>query len=416
MERVIKNVFLFCNYTSSASRSHLHLSNLKMDNALRSLLHVPKLKYIDAAPWIQAFIKFFQTQDDYVLHILAIQMGMKKTTEHFETDGVHYHYVKSGLGLFPKVFDVFFGTQKKKGYPIYQHRFEVALKDIKPDVVMICGVENPDYAIAFLRNKCPNKLVILQTLMNDPKRIAMGVSTDYRRKIEDKVIKHANHFAVPDSQWIDYIKSVNTNAICHTFTFPTIEPDVDKETNKQYDFVFFAGKLGRNKGTNDVVSALAIVAKKYPNVTLNIIGSADDAYMADLHQQIKDEGIERNIIMTPSFPVREDVFKQVAKSGCAVLPGITASLNSTVREAMLMGMPTISYETPDTKKINQELQCIITAKMENIVDLAAKMEYAIINPKAMNEVAENGELYAKKHFSQTAFNDSFSNILSKVCE
>ena len=412
----VKHVFLFCNYTSRETRSHLHLSNLKMDNALRGLFRVPKLKYIDAAPWIEAFIKYFQPQEEYVLHIVAIQIGMKKASEHFDENGVHYHYVKSGLGMIPKVFDVFFGTQKKKGYPIYQKRFELALTGIKPDVVMICGAENPDYAMAFLNNECPNKLVILQTLMNDPKRIAMGVSTDFRREIEDKVIRHANFFAVPDSQWIGYVKSVNPNAICHTFTFPTIEPIVDKETRKQYDFVFFAGILGRNKGTNDVVSALGIVAKKFPNVTLNIIGGADKEYMAELYRQIKDEGIEKNIIMTPSFPVREDVFKQVAKSNYAVLPGITASLNSTVREAMLLGMPTIAYETPDTIKINQKSQCILTAKMEDIEDLAAKMEFAIINSKAMNGIGENGEKYAKAHFSQRAFNNSFSDMLRKVCE
>lgn len=387
-----------------------------MDNALRGLLRVPELKYIDAAPWIEAFIKFFQTRENYVLHIVAIQMGMKKTTEHFEKNGVHYHYVKSGLGMIPKVLDVFIGAQKKKGFPIYQKRFGETLKGIKPEVVMICGAENPDYATAFLNNECPNKLVILQTLMNDPKRIAMGVSTEYRREIENKVLLHSNHFAVPDSQWIGYIKTVNSNAICHPFTFPTIEPVVDKKIRKQYDFVFFAGILGRNKGTNDVVSALAIVAKKYPNVTLNIIGSADERYMSDLHQQIKDEGVEKNIIMTPSFPVREDVFKQVVKSRCAVLPGITASLNSTVREAMLMGMPTISYETLETIKINQEELCIITAKMEDVLNLAEKMEYAFTHINEIKLIAKHGECYAQRHFSQTAFNDSFSNILSKVRE
>ena len=412
----VKQVFLFCNYSSGTTRSHLHLSNLKMDNVLRGFLHLPRLVFLDAAPWIEAFIKYFQLHEEYELHIVAIQVGMKKTTECFEENGVHFHYVKSGLGIIPKVMDVLFGTQKKKGFPKYQHRFEVALKGIKPDVVMICGAENPDYATAFLNNKCPNKLVILQTLMNDPKRIAMGVSTEYRRIIEDRVIRHSNHFAVPDSQWIGYIKSVNHNAICHPFTFPTIEPIVDKGIRKQYDFVFFAGLLGRNKGTNDVVSALGIVAKKFPNVKLNIIGSADELYMKELRQQIKDEGLERCIIMTPSFSLREDVFKQVAKSGCAVLPGITASLNSTVREAMLMGMPTITYETPDTVIINQESRCIITAQMEDVDDLAQRMKSALINSQEMKIIAENGKTYANTHFSQKAFNDIFSEIIRKVCE
>lgn len=412
----VKHVFLFCNYTSGVTRSHLHLSNLKVDNVLRSLLHVPTLKYIDAAPWIEAFIKYFQTQEEYVLHIVAIQMGMKKATEHFVENRIHYHYIRSGLGIFNKMLDKLFSIQEKKGFPIYQNRFEKTLSGITPDLVMICGAENPDYATAFLNNKCPNKLVILQTLMNDPKRIAMGVSTEYRREIEDKVIRHANHFAVPDSQWIGYIKSVNPNAVCHPFTFPTIEPIVDKNTIKQYDFVFFAGILGRNKGTNDVVSALAIVAKKFPHVTLNLIGSADEAYMAELRQQIKDERLEKNIVMTPPFPVREDVFKQVIKSRCAVLSGITASLNSTVREAMLMGMPTITYETLDTIKINQEELCIITAKMEDVLNLAEKMEYAFTHINEIKLIAKHGECYAQRHFSQTAFNDSFSNILSKVRE
>ena len=244
----------------------------------------------------------------------------------------------------------------------------------------------------------------------------MGVSTDFRREIENKVIGHSNYFAVPDSQWVQHIKTVNPEAMCFPLTFPTIEPRVDNKTKKLYDFVFFAGTLSKNKGTNDVVSALELVAKKHPEVTLNIIGSADENYMDNLHQQIIAEGIEKNVILTSSFPIREDVFKQIAKAKCAVLPGITASLNSTVREAMLMGMPTITYETPDTIQINQKTQCILTAKMEDIEDLAVKMGYALTFSKDMSAIAYNGENYAQKHFSQEAFNNSFDGILRKVVD
>lgn len=413
MAKEKKQVILYCNYTSSKIRPYLHLSSLKLDNAVRRVLKLPVLRFVEAAPWIEAFAKYFINNEDYTLHIVALHVGMKRVLEQFEIEGVHYHYVKSGLGIIPKVVDVIWGAQKKKGFPIYQHRFKAAIKDIQPDVVMICGAENPDYATAFLANNSPNKLVILQTLMNDPKRISMGVSTDYRREIEDKVLRHSNHFAVPDSQWFEYIKFVNPKANCYTFTFPTIEPIVDKEIGKQYDFVFFAGAFARNKGTNDVVSALSIVVKKYPCVTLNLIGGAGVEYMNDLHRQIKYNRLERNIIITPPFPIRNDVFQQVVKSNYAVLPGITASLNSTVREVMLMGLPTITYETPDTIQINQEKQCILTAKMESVDDLAEKMEYALIHPTVMTAIAQNGEGYARSHFSQEAFNKSFDGILKR---
>lgn len=411
-----KQVILYCNYSSSKIRPYLHLSNLKIDNFVRRTLRLPLLKYVEAAPWIEAFARYFVNNEDYTLHIVALHVGMKRVIEHIEIEGVHYHYVKSGLGFVSKVADMLMGTQKKKGFPIYQQRFKAAIKEIQPDAVMICGAENPDYASAFLMNDCPNKLVILQTLMNDPKRISMGVSTDYRRRIENKVLRHSNHFAVPDSQWFEYIKFVNPNANCYTFTFPTIEPIVDKEIRKQYDYVFFAGAFARNKGTNDVISALSIVAKKYPYVTLNLIGGAGDKYMYELHRQISNYGVERNITITPSFPVRNDVFQQVIKSSYAVLPGITASLNSTVREVMLMGMPTITYETPDTIQINQEKQCILTANMESVDDLARKMEYALIHPKDMMAIARNGEDYARNHFSQEAFNKSFDGILKRCLD
>ena len=412
----VKQVILFCNYTATKTRSHLNLSDMKFDNWLRSKLRIPALKYIDAAPWIEAFIRFFQGEENYHLHVIAIQMGMKKEFESFEEDGVSYHYVKSGLGLWSKVTDKLFDTQKKKDFPIYRKRFAKALKGISPDIVLMCGAENPDYATAFLNTYCPHKLVIMQTLMNDEKRIQMGVSNAYRREIENRVLSHCHHFAVPDESWIQYIKQVNSSAKCYPFTFPTIRPVVNEAIEKQYDFVFFAGILGRNKGTNDLVSAMATLCKKYPNATLNIIGSADEEYMKGLHQQVEDKGLESNVFFTPPFPKREDVFKEVCKAKVAVLPGITASLNSTVREAMLMGMPTIAYETADTLRINSDSQCILTARMEDVEDLASKMAFVLGNPLEAKFIAENGERYATSHFSQEAFSNSLGHIINKVFE
>lgn len=410
----VSQVILFCNYTSNKTRSHLQLSDMKFDNLIRRTLGIPALKYIDAAPWIEAFIRFFQGDENYHLHVVAIQMGMKKEFESFDEDGVSYHYVKSGLSFWAKVSDKLFDTQRKSNFSIYRKRFVKALNGIKPDLMLICGAENPDYASLFLNTDCPHKLVIMQTLMNDEKRIQMGVSNAYRREIEDRVLSHCRHFAVPDASWIQYVKNVNSSAECYPFTFPTIKPVVSGKVDKIYDFVFFAGILGRNKGTNDLVSAMAILCKKFPNATLNIIGGANEEYMKRLHQQVEDNGLESNIIFTPPFAKREDVFYEVCKSKVAVLPGITASLNSTVREAMLMGIPTLVYETLDTKKINSEELCLFTARMEDVSDLARQLDFALTHPSELADVAKRAQLYAELNFSQNAFNNDFFEIINKV--
>ena len=375
---------------------------------------MPGLRYVNSAPWIEAFVSFFQHSEEYKLHIASLQVGMKTEEESFAVEGVQYHYVKSGLGWMTKLLDKTFAYHKKRDYPIYQKRFSKALNGITPDVLLLCGAENPDYVIPFLHTDCPNKMVIMQTLMNDTKRIQMGVSSDFRRGVENQVFMQCKYYAVPDSNWIQYVKAINPSAICFPFTFPTIKPVVYEEPEKIYDFVFFAGMLGRYKGVNDLVSALGIVVKNHPAATLNIIGGANKDYMDSLYEQVRENSLENNITFTPSFKKREDVFYEVVKAKYAVLPGITASLNSTVRETMLMGMPTIVYETSDTLVINKKNQCILTAKMEDVEDLASKLVFALTHCGEMKEIGENGKLYADSHFSQEAFNNSIEMIFKSI--
>lgn len=409
-----KRVILYCNYTNESIRSHMRLSNLKFDNLLRKFLGIPCLKYRDAAPWIKSFVSYFEKSAEYELHIACIQQGLISEYENFEDNGVHYHYIKSGYCLWDKVKDKLWNTQKSNDYPIYRSRFSHALAGIFPDLVIICGAENPDYAAAFLKDKCPRKIVVMQTLMNDPKRIAMGVSTEYRCQFENRVIGEGRHFAIPDPSWIYYVLSVNKTADCYDFIFPTIRPPFSERGKASYDFVFFAGILGSYKGTNDLVDAMEIVHKVRPEATLNIIGGADAAYMEKLKQQISKNQLDEVVTLTPSFANRSDVFNEVAKASYVVLPSITASLNSTVREAMLMGLPTIVYETSSTKIINKESYCLLSAKMEDVDDLASKMLYALDNPSTMADIGKEGKLYAEKHFTQEAFEENLSRIIDRI--
>lgn len=409
-----KQVVLYCNYTNENIRSHLKISNLKLDNLLRKKLGIPILKYRDAAPWIKSFISYFEKSAIYELHIACIQQGLISDFEMFNKNGVYYHYIKSGYDLLTKVQDKLFKTQKSNDYPIYRNRFSQALATVKPDLVIICGAENPDYAADFLKNKCANKLVVMQTLMNDPKRIAMGVSTEYRCHFENRVLREGRHFAIPDPSWTSYVRSVNKTANCYDFIFPTQRPPLSDCSNASHDFVFFAGILGTYKGTNDLVDAMAVIHKVRPKATLNIIGGADTAYMDNLKLQISRNHLDEVVTLTPSFANRSDVFKEVAKASYVVLPSITASLNSTVREAMLMGLPTIVYETSSTKKINEESCCLLSAKMEDVDDLANKMLYALDNPSAMAIIGKEGKIYAENHFTQEAFEENLSSIIDRI--
>ena len=95
----------------------------------------------------------------------------------------------------------------------------------------------------------------------------------------------------------------------------------------------------------------------------------------------------------------DDMYRQVQKSHYAVLPGITAPLNSTVRESMFMRMPTIVYNNDAIQKINTDMHCLFAAKMEDYEDLALKMVFCLDNPLEALKSANNAFDYAQKNLS-----------------
>ena len=112
-----------------------------------------------------------------------------------------------------------------------------------------------------------------------------------------------------------------------------------------------------------------------------------------------------------SFP---DAMNEVMKARIAVLPGITAPFNSTVRETMFMGIPTIVYGNDVIDAINNEEINLISATKEDTADLGHRMLYALEHPVLMEKMAERTKLYAQNHFSIKAVGDILTADVKSV--
>ncbi len=99
----VSQVILFCNYTSNKTRSHLQLSDMKFDNLIRRTLGIPALKYIDSAPWIESFIRFFQRRNPAILTSgLRAYNNIEQECTHSWDVQLVYARLKSGaLGIVP---------------------------------------------------------------------------------------------------------------------------------------------------------------------------------------------------------------------------------------------------------------------------------------------------------------------------
>ena len=256
--------------------------------------------------------------------------------------------------------------------------------------------------------------IILQTLLNSPKRIELGIGSEYRRNLENEIIKHNRYFGSFNLEESNYIKILQPNAFCFKLMFPSTPPEFGLIQEKRYDFVFFANGLSKNKGVEDVLRGFGYVSKIHPNVSILIIGSCDAYYRQQLDVIIDKNDIRNNVFFRDRYPQKNDMLKMVSRSKIAVLPGITALLNSTVRESMFMGIPVVLYENSITHLINKDKNCLLTAAMEDSFDLGVKMLYAYEHPQEMELMAQNAKQYAEMCFSKESVGKTLSAIIESV--
>lgn len=396
-----KKIVFLCHFSNQLVREKLKLNK----DILRQLVYYLKgsaATHDDFAIWVSDYISEFEKHPEVEVHIVAPFYGMKYKKQSFEYNGICYHFFRSNYGFSYSVLDKYIHIQEKDDYKRNREKISSIINIIDPDIIILCGAENPYYSLGVLDIKEIPVYVILQTLLNDSKRIKMGVGSPYRRKAELDVFRHARYFSTMGKQEIDVIKRVNNEAVFLPVGFPTHRPIVPIPERKDFDFVFFARIVTKNKGIEDLLQALSIVKNTYEGVRLNIIGGIKDDYKESLKEIIQKMNISKNVHFSGYYMQIKDTYENVAKASAAVVPGITAGLNSTVRESMLMGLPTICYKTPASEAINKETLCLITAKMEDVEDLARQMIYVLDHPKLADSIALNGKEYSEREFNNTA--------------
>lgn len=398
-----RKVLLICHYSNEDLRSHIDQSPLRRANELRRFLKRPDVPNYDVAPWIETFIAgIIKHGNNLELHVMTSCVGMRYKRQDYQSNGVFYHIFNYDLPPFLKVLDKLCKFAEKTDYMIYRKTMSSIIKDVSPDLIVLSGAENPEYSYSVLDHLEIPSLIILQTLLSSPARIKLNVGSPYRRKIEQEIFKRCRFFTFMENDGLDIIKSFNPSAKCFDFEFSTLSPPNYDITEKQFDFVFVSGALYKFKGIEDAIKAFGLFCKKYPHTKMDIIGTCGASYKTELDSLIEVLGISDNVHFEGRYEDKNDMFRQVQKAKIVLLPGITAALNTTVREGMFMRLPIIQYETIASRRINKHKNCIMTAKMENIDDLAEKMIFLYENPDYAKQMADNGYEYANTHFTADA--------------
>ena len=171
----------------------------------------------------------------------------------------------------------------------------------------------------------------------------------------------------------------------------------------------FIGRLLKEKGIHDFVSAAKIVKEKYPETQFTVLGAIDPYNLGALMQSELDELISSNIIDYPGYV--SNVKDWIANSHVFVLPSYREGVPRSTQEAMAIGRAVISTDVPGCREtVENGVNGFLVPKW-NPKALAEKMIYFIEYPEQIEKMGYESYKIAQDKFDAEKVNQRLLNIL-----
>ena len=405
MERsmeMIKVVFI-CHFSNQEIRSKLPLSSFRFKNSIKKILGKKgEAKHIDFAPWVTNLIKEFEKFQNVELHIISPHYGLKKKLVEFSIRGIHYHFFKPDMPFLHIEWPLFFSCYSAPHFKSNRQIVKKLIVKTAPDVINLVGTENPYYSITGLDVEDIPVLAMAQTVYTNPDRMRLSGSVDMLRwNTEIKLHHKIKYYGCAGRMHHDLIKKNNPEAIIFKSFFPIQKPEKTEGAQKEFDFVFFAAGVTAKKGIEDVLEALAVVKKEKTDVSLHVVGSCSPIYKSVLNKKISDLGLSGNVFFKSYFPIHSDMHQYVKKSRIAVLPIKLDVISGTVIEAMLLGIPLVTYKTTGTPYLNKNGETVLIADIGDIQTLANHMLILLNDSEFANGLALKAKAFVETEFDNT---------------
>lgn len=361
--------------------------------------------YRDLCGWNNNIVNALSKRDDIELHVISPHIGMKKWTQSFENDGVKYYFFCQYAPLPWRYLEAKFYPQNKHGF--YRNRKYVKsfLNSIKPDIVNLIGAENSYYSIAALDVESIPVLIHCQTVYANPEREKKtGQVSKFRWDTELQLFHKTPYLACNGSMYYKLIKQYEPNAIVFPRRWPAAKFPEIPEVEKQYDFVYFARFLNRNKGFDNAIEAMGKFIKAHPEAKLLAVGRKDTDWPS-IEKRINDLGLVNSVIINEPITEYVEMLKFVRQGRLSLLPITMDVISGTILESMRMGMPVLTCKTSGTPSLNEKRETVLISEIADSDGLCANMMRLYESSELQELLRQNGYKYINEMDE-----DSFHNI------
>lgn len=402
MEKI--KVVWICSFSNPEIRSYLSYKKVSLlEKLLYKFAGRDDYSASDCAIWNTNAIKEFEKFDNVDLHVICPSRGLRKKICQFDLRGVNYYFFREeNSSLIRKIVRQLF-TKNNTTFKINRKNISQLINQIKPDLVHVIGVENPQYSLAALDVPTSIPLIVqLQALLirvadvtENPKE---KVSFKYKGELEKQIIQRADYIGTTLADFTSYVrKYIKKDAVILKTTLAMANNIDFADSEKSFDFVYFAANI--NKSGTDAIEAFKIAFVKNPAITLDVIGGYDKEFKQQLIEKLRTVGAENAVTFEGLLPTHDDVIDQIRKSRFALLPLKMDFVPNTIHEAMSNGLPVITTITDGTPNLNIKRSTVLLSPIGDNKAMADNMLLLLNNSNLAVELRNNAGITEREYSS-----------------
>jgi len=185
--------------------------------------------------------------------------------------------------------------------------------------------------------------------------------------------------------------------------------NITKKSTDSFVFLLVCG-LGKKKGVELAVEAIARIKEDLPNTRLAIAGDGPERMR--LEQQVNELGLSSKVVFYGRCS-RETVAKLMAESHCLLSTSYFETFGVTLIEGLASGLPVIATRSGGPEDFIKAPygELVPTG---NVCELAAAMKRMIQSYDYNESAFQERHLYAKRNFSGDALYSALSPVYEKA--
>ena len=174
-------------------------------------------------------------------------------------------------------------------------------------------------------------------------------------------------------------------------------------------YIGYIGRLARHKYVKDLLSSFAILAPKFPELRLRIVG--DGVEREALEAQARDLGLESRIEFLGFRDDRLELMRELE------IFGMTSSSEGVPRvmmEAMSLKRPVVAYNILGVDELIHDEDTGLLAEFGDIEKHASQCERFLNDPEFARAHGERARLFIEKEFSGQALARKYGELFEEL--